>query len=76
MSRNYNYEKLNHLRDVSTYVTTKQRPVPGLEDPYNPLSYNVYYANSCKKPNNQSYNILENYKKIEDEDYYLVEYKK
>jgi len=74
--RTSGYQTLNHIKDLAIYADRNQRPVNALQDPYNPLSYNVYYANICRDPVQQSYPLMENYKNKKDEDeYLLIEYK-
>jgi len=74
--RTSNYETLNHIKELSLYVDKNRRPVTSLQDPYNPLSYNVYYANLCTAPKKQPYPLMENYKnKNDDDEYVLIEYK-
>lgn len=74
--RTSQYQTLNHIRELGIYVDANQRPVSALQDPYNPLSYNVSYANICTAPRQHSYHLIENYKDKKDEDdYLLIEYK-
>ena len=70
------YQTLKHIKELGLYVDKNMRPVNGLQDPYNPLSYNVYYTNICKAPKQQSYPLVENYNnKKEEDEYILIEYK-
>ena len=74
--RSSEYQTLKHIRELGLYVDKNTRPVNGLQDPYNPLSYNVYYTNICKAPKQQSYPLVENYNnKKEEDEYILIEYK-
>ena len=70
-----NYERLNHITKLRTYIPVSPMTVLSMQDPYNQLSYNTVVSTLCKPVDNKSIRIMENYNEKVD-DYLLIEYKK